>query len=71
MNRIAIILAISLLADPCTAAPTVIPPTASGFVFESQSDVLHNGADNHKLKVFDPAIRGKSDQFSYRFRKPK
>jgi predicted methyltransferase len=45
--------------------------TASGFVFESKSDVLHNGADNHTLKVFDPAIRGKTDQFSYRFRKPK
>jgi predicted methyltransferase len=44
--------------------------TASGFVFESESDVLHNGADNHTLKVFDPAIRGKTDQFSYRFRKP-
>lgn len=44
---------------------------AAGFVFESESDVLRNSADTHTLKVFDPAIRGKTDQFIYKFRKPK
>ena len=45
--------------------------TAAGFQFIGESDVLHNAADDHKLKVFDPAIRGHTDQFTYKFRKPK
>jgi predicted methyltransferase len=44
---------------------------AAGFRLEGMSDVLHNAADNHTLKVFDPAIRGKTDQFILKFRKPK
>jgi predicted methyltransferase len=32
--------------------------------------VLHNPNDDHKAKVFDPAIRGYTDQFVYKFRKP-
>ncbi|MDE2219184.1 MAG: class I SAM-dependent methyltransferase [Gammaproteobacteria bacterium] len=43
---------------------------AAGFVLEGESDVLHNAADNHELKVFDPAIRGKTDQFVLMFVKP-
>jgi predicted methyltransferase len=43
---------------------------AAGFVFDSQSDVLRNPADSHLVKVFDPAIRGHTDQFVFRFRKP-
>ncbi len=43
---------------------------AAGFVFDGESDALKNPADDHKAKVFDPAIRGKTDQFIYRFRKP-
>ena len=43
---------------------------AAGFVFDGESDVLRNPADNHTLKVFDEAIRGHTDQFVYRFRKP-
>jgi predicted methyltransferase len=39
-------------------------------VFDGESDVLRNPADTHKLKVFDPSIRGNTDQFIYRFRKP-
>jgi predicted methyltransferase len=45
--------------------------TAAGFEFVGESDVLRNAADDHKLKVFDPAIRGHTDQFAYKFRKPK
>jgi predicted methyltransferase len=44
---------------------------SAGFKFEGASDVLHNAADDHTLKVFDPAIRGKTDQFILKFRKPK
>src|SRR6185437_81745 len=44
---------------------------AAGFKFEGQSDVLHNPNDAHTAKVFDPSIRGKTDQFILKFRKPK
>ena len=43
---------------------------AAGFVFEAQIDDLENINDDHSRSVFDPAIRGKTDQFVYRFRKP-
>jgi predicted methyltransferase len=43
---------------------------AAGFVLEAESDVLRNPADTHTLLVFDPAIRGHTDQFVLRFRKP-
>lgn len=45
--------------------------TAAGFVFDGESDVLRNPADNHKKLVFDKAIRGHTDQFVYRFHKPR
>lgn len=45
--------------------------TAAGFVLEAESPVLANPADDHSKLVFDPAIRGKTDRFVYRFRKPK
>lgn len=44
--------------------------TAAGFVFEGESTVLANPDDKHDLLVFDEAIRGKTDQFVYKFRKP-
>ena len=43
---------------------------AAGFVFDGESRIVANAQDDHALSVFDPAIRGKSDQFVYRFRKP-
>jgi len=43
---------------------------AAGFVFDGESDVLHNAADTHTVGVFDPTIRGHTDQFMMRFRKP-
>lgn len=43
---------------------------AAGFRFVGQSRVLANPADDHSKAVFDPAIRGKTDQFVYKFRKP-
>jgi predicted methyltransferase len=44
---------------------------AAGFKFEGESKVLANPADDHTKTVFDPAIRGHTDQFIYKFRKPK
>lgn len=43
---------------------------AAGFKFDGESNVLHNPGDPHTAKVFDPSIRGHTDQFVYRFRKP-
>lgn len=43
---------------------------AAGFTFDGENDVLRNPADAHKVKVFDASIRGHTDQFAYRFRKP-
>ncbi|MGE0044555.1 MAG: class I SAM-dependent methyltransferase [Hyphomonadaceae bacterium] len=43
---------------------------AAGFVFEGESDVLRNPADDRTVNVFDPAIRGHTDQFIMRFRRP-
>jgi len=45
--------------------------TAVGFVFDGETDVLRNASDPHTVIVFDPSIRGKTDQFAYRFKKPK
>ncbi len=45
--------------------------TEAGFVFEGESDVLKNPKDDLKKVVFDKAIRGHTDQFIYKFRKPK
>ncbi len=43
---------------------------AAGFVFDGASDVLRNSADPHDIPVFDHSIRGHTDQFAFRFRKP-
>ena len=43
----------------------------AGFVLEGQSDMLRNPADDHSLNVFDPKIRGKTDRFAFKFRKPR
>ncbi|WP_431288481.1 class I SAM-dependent methyltransferase [Roseateles chitinivorans] len=42
----------------------------AGFVLDGETDALANPADDRTLKVFDPAIRGKTDRFVLRFRKP-
>lgn len=42
----------------------------AGFVLEGESDVLANAEDDHSKSVFDPEIRGKTDRYVLRFRKP-
>jgi predicted methyltransferase len=44
---------------------------AAGFEYVGESGVLRNPADDHTLKVFDQAVRGHTDQFVYKFRKPR
>lgn len=43
---------------------------AAGFVFDGESEVLRHPEDARDINVFSPAIRGKTDRFVYRFRKP-
>ena len=44
--------------------------TAAGFVLEGESQVLRNPADPRTASVFDPVIKGQTDQFVLKFRKP-
>ena len=41
-----------------------------GFVYDGESQILRNPQDPRTANVFDPAIRGHTDQFFMRFRKP-
>jgi predicted methyltransferase len=43
---------------------------AAGFVLEGSSDLLRQPGDPHAVKVFDPSVRGRTDQFILKFRKP-
>ncbi|WP_395644677.1 class I SAM-dependent methyltransferase [Terricaulis sp.] len=44
--------------------------TAAGFVLEAESQVLRNPGDHRTERVFEQDIRGHTDQFVLRFRKP-
>lgn len=44
---------------------------AAGFTFDGESDVLRNPADDHKAPNRDAGVRGKTDQFVFKFRRPK
>ena len=43
---------------------------AAGFEFVGESDLLHHPADPRTAKVFDPNVRGRTDQFILIFRRP-
>jgi predicted methyltransferase len=43
---------------------------AVGFRLVAESKVLRNKKDTHTVGVIDPSIRGQTDQFVYKFRKP-
>lgn len=51
-------------------AHIVAKAEAAGFTLETRSDLLRNPADDGLTNVFDPAIRGKTDQALMIFRKP-
>lgn len=54
--------------DPATVRAEL---EQAGFVFEAESPMYRSAADPRTASVFDPSIRGKTDQFVYRFRKPR
>jgi len=43
---------------------------SAGFVVEAEGDVLSHPDDDHTKMVFDPTIRGKTDRFILKLRKP-
>lgn len=43
---------------------------AAGFKLEAKSDVLRNMDDDHSLSMAAPEVRGKTDRFVLKFRKP-
>lgn len=45
--------------------------TKAGFAIEAESKLFANPTDDHTKGVFDPAIRGHTDQFMLRARKPR
>jgi len=53
--------------DPAQARAEV---EAAGCVFDGELKALANPDDPKTASVFDPAVRGATDQFAYRFRKP-
>jgi predicted methyltransferase len=43
---------------------------AAGFELVAESDVLQRSDDDHSTNVFDPKVRGKTDRFMMKFRRP-
>lgn len=43
---------------------------AAGFIFDGETNAVRVPSDDHSLSVFDAGIRGRTDRFVYRFRKP-
>jgi predicted methyltransferase len=52
-------------------AAVVAALTKAGFKLEAESSLYARPSDPRTANVFDPSIRGKTDQFALRFRKPK
>lgn len=44
---------------------------AAGFKFDSQSALLANPQDPHTAGVFNASVQGKTDQFIFKFRRPR
>ena len=51
-------------------AAVIAALTKAGFALEAESDLYARADDPRTANVFDEAIRGKTDQFALRFRKP-
>jgi len=54
--------------DPARVKADVL---AAGFKLDAESAILANKDDDHTKNVFDPSVRGHTDQFLLRFKKPK
>jgi predicted methyltransferase len=44
--------------------------TAAGFKLSAEGHFLNRAGDDHTKPIFDPAIRGKTDQYALKFVKP-
>ncbi|MBV8816837.1 MAG: class I SAM-dependent methyltransferase, partial [Acidobacteriaceae bacterium] len=44
--------------------------TAAGFVLIDESNALYHARDDHTKSVFNPLVRGQTDQFMLKFQKP-
>lgn len=44
--------------------------TAAGFKLVAEGNFLHRTGDDHTKPIFDPAIRGKTDQYALKFKRP-
>ena len=53
--------------DPAVARREI---EAAGFCFVGESDVLRNPTDPHTAGILDKSIRGNTDRFMFKFRKP-
>lgn len=53
--------------DPALAKAAA---TGAGFIIDGESELLANPDDDHTRKVFDPTLRGRTDRFLLRLRKP-
>jgi predicted methyltransferase len=51
-------------------ARVIMDVVAAGFTLDAESSILANPRDDHTKSVFDPSVRGHTDQFLYRFKKP-
>ncbi len=44
--------------------------TKAGFILDGKSELLRNMEDDYAKNMADPTVRGKTDRFVFRFRKP-
>jgi predicted methyltransferase len=51
-------------------AQIVAEVTAAGFRLAEEKPLPNNPADDHAKPIFDPAVRGKTDQYMLKFVKP-
>jgi predicted methyltransferase len=54
--------------DPARVKTDIL---AAGFKLDGASSILANASDDHTKIVFDDSVRGHTDQFLFRFKKPK
>ena len=52
-------------------ADAIAAAKEAGFTVEAESSLLAHSGDDHTKGPFDPALRGKTDQFVLKLRKPK
>lgn len=53
--------------DPAAVKSELI---AAGFTFDGESDALRNPGDDHTKPIRDPSIKGNTDRFILKFKKP-